>query len=173
MLHSTCQQIWKTQQWPQNWKESVFIPIPKKGNAKICSNYAQLHSFHVLARSCSKSSKLGFKLFIYCMNQSLPDVQDGFRKGLRNQSSNCQNLLDHRISQRIPEKNIYFFDYAKAFDCVYNKKLWKFLKDMRIPDHLTCILRNLYTGQETTVRTGHGKINWFKIGKRVQSLSHV
>ena len=60
VLHSLCQQIWKTQQWPQDWKRSVFFPIPKKGNAKVCSNFVQLHSFHMLARGCSKSFKLGF-----------------------------------------------------------------------------------------------------------------
>ena len=90
---------------------------------------------------------------------------------LRNQRSNCQNVLDHRKKQENSRKNIYFIDYAKAFDCVYHKNLWKILKNMEIPDHLTCNLRNLYAGQETTVRIGHGKMNWFKIGKRVQFSS--
>ena len=72
--------------------------------------------------------------------------------------SNCQHLLDHSKSKRVPEKNIYlcFIDYAKAFDCVDHNKLWKIFQEMGIPDHLTCLLRNLYAGQETTVRTGHG-----------------
>ena len=71
--------------------------------------------------------------------------------------------------QKSSRKNIYFcsIDYAKAFDCVYHNKLWKILKEMGIPDHLTCLLRNLYAGQEATVRTGHGKTDWFQIGKRV------
>ena len=70
------------------------------------------------------------------------------------------------------QKNIYFFfiDYAKAFDCVDHNKLWKILKEMGIPDHLICLLRNLYTGQETTIRTGHGTINWFQIGKGVHTI---
>ena len=87
-----------------------------------------------------------------------------------NQRSNCQHLLDHQKSKRVPEKNIYFcfLDYAKAFDCVDHNKLWKILKEMGIPDHLTGLLRNLYAGQEATVRTGHGTTDWFQIGKGVR-----
>ena len=86
-----------------------------------------------------------------------------------NQRSNCQHPLDHGKSKRVPEKNIYFcfIDYAKAFDCVDHNKLWKILKEMGIPDHLTCLLRNLYAGQEATVRTGYGT-DWFQIGKGVR-----
>ena len=86
------------------------------------------------------------------VNRELPDVQAGFRK--RNQRSNCQHPLDHRESTRVPE-NIYFCfsDSAKAFECVDHNKLWKILQEMGIPDHLTCLLRNLYAGQEATVRT--------------------
>ena len=85
-----------------------------------------------------------------------------FLKRQRNQRSNCQHLLDHRESKGIPE-NIYlcFIDYVKAFDCVDYNKLWKILKEMGIPYHQTCLLRNLYAGQETTVRTGLGKTDWF------------
>ena len=100
------------------------------------------------------------------MNQELPDVQAGFRKG---RGLNCQHLMDHRKSKRIPEKNIYFSftDYSKAFDCVDYNKLWKILKEMGLPDHFTCLLKNLYAGQEATVRTGHRTTDWFKIGKGV------
>ena len=75
--------------------------------------------------------------------------------------------MDHRKSKRIPEKKIYFcfIDYTKAFDCVDHNRLWKILKEMGIPDHLTCLLRNLYAGQEVTVKTGHGKTDWFQISK--------
>ena len=77
--------------------------------------------------------------------------------------------MDHRKSKRVPEKNIYFcfIDYVKAFDCVDPNKLWKILKEMGIPDHLICLLRNLYAGQEATVRTGHDTTDWFQIGKGV------
>ena len=80
---------------------------------------------------------------------------------------NCQHPLDHRKSKRISEKKIYFcfIDYAKAFDCVDHSKLWKILKEMRIPDYLTCLLRNLYASQEAAVRTRHGTLDWFQIGK--------
>ena len=80
----------------------------------------------------------------------------------------CQNLLDHRKSQRVPEEHPFLLiNYAKAFDCVDHNKLWKILREMGIPDHLICLLRNLYAGQEATVRTGHGITDWFQIGKGV------
>ena len=102
------------------------------------------------------------------MNCELPDVQAGFKKGrgTRDQIANtCWIIKKAREFQ----KNIYFcsIDYAKVFDCMDHNKLWKILKEMRIPDHLTCILRNLYAGQETTVRTGHGTTAWFQIRKGV------
>ena len=103
------------------------------------------------------------------MNQELPDVQDGFRKGrgIRDQVASICWIID---KARDFQKNIYFcfVDYAKAFDCVDDNKLWKNLKEMGIPDHLTCLLRNLYAGQEATVRTGHGTTDWFPIGKGVR-----
>ena len=102
------------------------------------------------------------------MNCELPDVQAGFRK-VRNQRPNCQHPLDHR-KRREFQKNIYFcfIDYAKAFDYVEHNKLWKILKEMGRPDHLTCLLINLYAGQEATVRTVHGITDWYQIGKGVR-----
>ena len=100
------------------------------------------------------------------MNREIPDVQDGFRKGRRTrvQIANIHWIIE---KEREFQKNIYFcfIDYAKAFDCVDHNKLWKILKEMRIPEHLTYILRNLYTGQKATVRTEYEKTDWFKIGK--------
>ena len=102
------------------------------------------------------------------MNRELPDVQAEFRKGrgTRDQIANIHWIIK---KPREFQKNIYFcfIDYAKAFDCVDHKKLWKILQEMGIPDHLTCLLRNLYACQEATVRTGHGTPDWFQIGKRV------
>ena len=102
------------------------------------------------------------------MNHKLPDVQAEFRKGrgTRDQIANICWIIE-KASEL--QENIYFCftDYAKAFDCVDHNKLWKILKDMEIPDHLTCLLRNLYAGQESTVRTGHGTVDWFQIGKGV------
>ena len=102
------------------------------------------------------------------MNRKLPDVQAGFRKsrGNRDQIANIQWIIK---KAREFYKNTYFclIDYAKAFDCVDHNKLWKILKEMGTPDHMTCILRNLYAGQEATVRTGRGTTDWFQIGKGV------
>ena len=96
------------------------------------------------------------------VNRKLPDVQAGFRKGrgTRDQIANIRWIMERA---REFQKNIYicFTDYAKAFDCVDHNQLWKILKEMRIPDHLTCLLRNLYAGQEATVRTGHGPTDRF------------
>ena len=101
------------------------------------------------------------------MNQELPDVQDGFRKGrgTRGQIANVCWIIE---KAREFQKKICFIDYTKAFDCVKHSKLWNILKEMRVPDHLTCLLRILYAGQETTLRTGHGTMDWVKIGKGVQ-----
>ena len=103
------------------------------------------------------------------MNCELPDVQDGFRKGrgTRDQIANIGWIIE---KAREFQKNIYFcfIDYAKAFDCVDYNKLWKILKEMGIPDHLACLLRNLYAGQEAIVRTGHGTTDWFQIGKGIR-----
>ena len=102
------------------------------------------------------------------MNHQLPDVLAGFSKG-RGTKDQIVNI--HWIIRKARQfhKNIYFcsIDYAKAFDCVDHKKLWKIPQEMRIPDHLTCLLRNLYAGQEAKVRTGHGTTDWFQIGKGV------
>ena len=102
------------------------------------------------------------------MNCELPDVQACFRKG-RGTSDQIANI--HWIIKKAGkfQKNIYFcfIDYTKAFDCVDHNKLWKILKEMGIPDHLTCFLRNLFADQEATVRTGHGRTDWFQIGKGV------
>ena len=105
---------------------------------------------------------------------NFPDVQAGFKKG---RGTRDQNAYIHWIIEKAREfqKNICFISYNKAFDCVDHNKLWKILKEMGILDHLTCLLRNLYAGQEATVRTRHGKTDWFQIGKGVHHdciLSH-
>ena len=102
------------------------------------------------------------------MNSELPDVQAGFRKcrGTRDQIANIHWIIE---KAREFQKNIYFcfIDYTKTFDCVDHNKLWKILKEVGIPDHLTCLLRNLYAGYKATVKTGHGTTDWFHIGKGV------
>jgi len=165
VLQSTCQQIWKTQQWPQDWKRSVFIPISKEGNAKECSNYRTISLISHASKVMLKILQARLQLYVNC---ELPDVQAVFRKGrgTRHQIANICWIME---KAREFQKNIYFWfiDYVKGFDCVDHNELWKILQEMGIPDHLTCLLRNLNAGQEATVRTGHGTTDWFQIGKGV------
>ena len=158
VLHSICQQIWKTHQWPQDWKRAVFIPNPKKGHATECSNY---HTIAFISHASKVICKILQGRLQQYVNCELPDVQAGFRKGraTRDQIANIHWIME---KAREFQKNIYFYfiDYTKGFHCVDHNKLWKILKEMGIPDHLTCLLRNLYAGQEATVRTGHGNMDW-------------
>ena len=165
MLHSVYQQIWEIQQWSQDWKRSVFIPIPKKGNAKECSNYCTIVLILYTSKVMLKILQARLQQYV---NRELPDVQAGFRKGrgARDQIANIRWIIE---KAREFQKNSYFcfIGYTKDFAFVDHNKLWKILQDMGIPDHLTCLLSNLYTGQESTVRTGHGTTDWFQIGKGV------
>ena len=104
VLHSICQQIWKTQQWQQDWKRSVFIPILKKGNAKECSNYRTIALISHASKVMLKILQARLQQYV---NRELPDVQLGFRRGRGNQRSNCQHPLDHRKSKRVPEKHLF------------------------------------------------------------------
>ena len=153
VLYSICQQMWKTQKWPQDWKRPVFIPIPKKGNAKECSNYCTIALISHASKVRLKILQARLKQY---MNHELPDVQARFRKGrgTRDQIANICWIME---KAREFQNNIYFcfIDYAKAFDCVDHNKLWKIMKEIGITDHLTCLLRNLYAGQEARVRTRH------------------
>ena len=139
VLHSICQQIWKTQQWSQGWKRSIFIPIPKKGNAKECSNY---HTIALISHAIKVMHKILQARLQQYVNPELPDVQAGFRKG-RGTRDQIANIHWSIGKAREFQKNICvcFIDYAKAFDCVDHNKLWKILKEMGIPDPLTCLLR--------------------------------
>ena len=149
------QQIWKTQ------KTSVFIPILKKGIAKECSNY---HTSTLISHTSKVKLKILQARLQQYVNREFPHVQSGFRKG---RGTNCQHQLDHWKSKRVPEKHLFrlYWLWQRLWLC--HNKLWKILQEMWIPDHLTCLLRNLYVGQETTVRTGHGTTDWFQIGKGV------
>ena len=124
VLHSICLQIWKTQQWPQDWKISVFIPIPKKGNAKECSNYCTIALISHTSKVMLKILQARLQQYVSC---ELPDVQAGFRKGrgTRDQIANIHWIME---KAREFQKNIYFcfIDYAKAFDCVDHKNCGKF-----------------------------------------------
>ena len=121
VLHSICQQIWKTHQWPQDWKRSVFIPIPKKGNAKECSNYCTIALISHASKVMLKILQARLQQYV---NHEFPDVQAGFRKGrgTRDQIANIRWIME---KAREFQKNIYFcfIDYVKAFDCVDHNKL--------------------------------------------------
>ena len=142
----------------------------RKAMPKNAQTTAQLHSSH--------TSKLILKILQarlrQYVNHELPDVRAGFRKskGTRDQIANIHWMIE---KVREFQKNIYFcfIDHAKAFDYVDHNKLWKILQELGIPDHLTCLLRNLYAGQEATVRTGHGTTDWFQIGKGLQSRLYI
>ena len=131
-----------------DWKMSVFIPIPKKGNAKECSNY---HTIAIISHASKIMLKILQARLQQYVNHELPDVQSGFRKG-RGTRDQIANICWITKKAREFQINIYFcfIDYAKAFDCVDHSKLWKILQEMGIPDHLTCLLRNLYASQEAT-----------------------
>ena len=165
MLHSICQQICKTQQWPQDWKRLVFIPFHKKGNGKEYSNY---HTIALISHTSKVMLEILQARLQQYVNCELPDVQAGFRKG-RGTRDQIANICWIMGKAREFQKNIYFcfIDYAKVFDSVDHNKLWKTLQEMGIPDLLTCLLRNLYAGQEATVTTGHGTTEWFQTGKGV------
>ena len=166
VLHSICQQTWKTQQWSQEWKRLVFIPIPKKGNAKECSNYCTIVLISHTSKVILKILQARLQQYV---NHELSDVQAGFRKdrGARDQIANICWIME---KAREFQKNIYFcfIDYAKAFDCVDHNKWWKIVNEMKITDHLTCLLINLYACQEQ-------QLEWNKrlVPNLVRSMSRL
>ena len=137
--------------------------MPKKGNAKECSNY---HKIALISHTSKVMLKILQARLQQYMNREFPDVQAGFRKGngTRDQIANIRWIIK---KERFPEKHLLLLYWLCQSLCVDHNKLWKILKKMGIPDHLTCFLRNLYVGQEMTIRTGHGTMDWFKIGKGV------
>ena len=144
VLHSICQQIWKTQQWPQGWKRSIFIPIAKRGNAKECSNY---HTTALISHTSKGVLKILQASLQQYMNCELPDVQTGLRKGrgTRDQFANiCWKSLKKQESSRKTSTS----SLLTTPNPLCGSQQRKILPEMEIPDHLTCLLRNLYAGQE-------------------------
>src|SRR5574337_1419138 len=140
-----------------------FHSNPKERQGKECANY---HTTALISHASKVMLKILQARLQQYVKRKLPVVQAGFRKarGTRDQIANIRWIMEKAIEF---QKNIYFcfIDYAKAFDCVDPNKLWKILKEMGIQDHLTCLLRKLYAGQEATVRNGHGTTDWFQTGK--------
>jgi len=126
----------------QDWKRSVLVPIQKKGNVRECSNY---HTFALISHASKVMLKILQARLQQHVNYEIPDIQAGFRKGRGTRDQIANILWIIKKSKRV-QKNIYFcfIDYAKAFDCVDHNKLWKIMKEMGIPDHLTCLLKNMY-----------------------------
>ena len=150
MLWKCCTQYvskFGKQQWPQARKRSVFILIPKKGNAQECSDYRTITFISHASKVMLKILQARLQQYV---NHEVADVRAGFRKG-RGTRDQIANICWIIRKAREFQKTIYFcfIDYAKAFDCMHHNKLWKILKEMGIPDCLTCLLRNLYAGQET------------------------
>ena len=141
----------------------VFIPIPKKGNAKACSNYCTIAPISHASKVMLKILQMRLQQYV---NWELPDVQAGFRKdrGNRNQIANLWWIIK---KARVPEKHLLLLYLLSQGLWLFVSQLWKTLKEMGIPDHLACLLRNVYAGQKARVRTGHGTMDWFKIGKGV------
>ena len=160
VLHSICQQICKTQQWWQDWKRSVFIPMPKKGNAKECSNYWTIALI-------SHTSKVMLKILQARFNSTWTVFNLDFKKAeeLEIKFPTSAGSSKNQGSSR----KISTFDFllSQSLWLCGSQNLWKILKEMGIPDHLTYLLRNLYAGKEATVRTVHGTTDWFQIGKEV------
>ena len=162
VLHSICQLIWKTQPWPQDWKRSIFIPIPKKGNAKEWSNYYIIALISHTSKAILKiiqarlQQYMNFQTFKLVLEKAEePEIKLQTSAGsLKNKESSRKTSISDLLTMPKPLT-------------VDHSKLWKILKEMGIPDHLTCLLINLHAGQEATVRTGPGKTDLFKIGKGV------
>ena len=142
MLHSICQQIWKIQQWPPDWKRSIFTPIPKKGNAEECSNYCTVALISHASKVMLKILQARLQEY---MNRELPDIQDGFRKSRGPEiklPTSTGSLKKHESSRKT----------STSASLTILKPLTVWITEMEIPDYLTCLLRNLYASQEATVR---------------------
>ena len=159
VLYSICQQIWKTQQWPQDCKRSVFISIPQKGNVKECSNYCTIAFISHASRVMLSILQARLQQYV---NHELPDVQSGFRKGRGTKEIKLPSSAGSSRKEESSRKTSIsaLLTMPKPLT-VWITTDWKILKENGIPDHLTCLLRNLYAGQEATVRTGHGTADWF------------
>ena len=147
-------------------ERSVFIPIPKKGNDKECSNYCTIALISQASKVMLKILQARLQQYV---NHELPDVQAGFRKGRGTRDQIAKICWIIKKAREFQKNNYFcFIDHAKAFDCVGHNKLWKTVKDMGIPNHLTCLLRNLYASQEASVSTRHQTTKWFQIEKGVR-----
>ena len=166
MMHTICNKIWKSGSWPTQWRQSVYIPIPKRGDARLCENN---RTIALILQASKVLLKIIQKRLEPYIEKELPTEQAGFRKGrgTRDQIANLRWIME---KSREYQKDLYicFIDYSKAFDSVDHAKLWVIMDKMGIPSHITTLIKNLYTGQEAVVRTEAGDTEWFPIGKGVR-----
>ena len=159
----------ETQQWPLEWKRSVFIPIPKKSSAKECSNYCAIALISHASKVMLKIRQARLQQYV---KWELPDVQAGFWKAEELEIANiCWIIEEAREFQK--DISFCFIDALKPLTVWIKTNRGKFLKEMGIPNHFTCLLRNMCAGQEATVRIGHGRMDWFKFVKEVKSRLYV
>ena len=160
--------VWKTQQWPQDWKRSLFIPIPKKGNAKRCSKYCTIALISHASKIMLKILQARLQQYVNC---ELPDVQAGLEKAEEPEIKLPTSTGSWKKPESSRKTSISaLLTIAKPLT-VWLTRNWKILKEMGIPDHLTCLLRNLYAGKEAIVTTRLGTINWFQIERGVHQGS--
>lgn len=161
-----CNLIWKKKEWPLDWRRSVFIPLPKKGDTRECANNRTIALIPHMSKILLKIINKRLEPYI---EKELPDEQAGFRKdrGTRDQIANLRWIMEEtrEFQQKI---FIGFLDYSKAFDCVNHELMWKILRRMGVPAHLVELIRALYKNQEARVRTSEGETNWFGINKGVR-----
>ena len=166
IIHRLCNKIWRSKEWPEDWKRAVFLPLPKKGDTRECANnrtislisHASKVLLHIIAERIREH-----------LENELPPEQAGFRKGrgTRNQIGNLRNLVEKNMEFQQP-LFLCFIDYSKAFDCVQHGKLWNIMTEMGFSSHVVNLIRSLYSAQEATVRTESGDSEWFTIGQGVR-----
>ena len=166
VLYSVCQQVWKTQQWPQNSKRSIFIPVPKKGSTKEYSNHWPIALISYAIKVMLKILQASLQHYV---NRELPDVRAGFRrrKETKDQFANIGWIIEKARESQKKISTSVSLSMLKSLTVWIIANCGKLL-EMEIPDHLMCFLRNLYADQKATVRTGHGTTDWFHIGKGVR-----
>ena len=166
VLWNLCNLIWNTEEWPKDWCRAIFIPLPKKGNLKECSNHRTIslivHASKVLLKIIAERVQMKYGV-------EMAEEQAGFvkGKGTREQIVNIRNIMEKCRSHNIP-LYMCFIDYTKAFDCVRHTQLWDIMTKMGFPLHIIHLVQNLYKDQEATVRTSDGYTKWFKIGRGVR-----
>jgi len=166
ILTQLCQRIWISGKWPDDWKRSVYIPIPKKGDPRECENN---RTISLISHASKVLLKIIHSRIERQMEREMPDTQAGFRKrrGTRDQFHNLRSIME-RAREYNEDVYMCFIDYSKAFDSVHHEKLWNTLRQMGIPEHYVQLLKSLYDNQESTVRTEFGETESFKIGKGVR-----